>query len=207
MTYFSFVLRRFAQDGCIPRLFQQITRISWSSLSGPACLVVTTAMIFSTAATAAGERLYENTNVQDEVEWKETEVPPPPSFDANNLVMFDVATNSSLSYGVDPATLQISPKDGLIRYVMVASSPSGARTVLYEGIRCATGEFKTYARYASDGQWIAATDPKWKSMYQNAPSKHPLRLAQAGACDNAATAQSAASVVIKLKTPNFRTLN
>ena len=188
------------------RLLNQVVPIFMSRLCGSS-LVIVMAMNFSAVAMAAGERLYENTNVQDEVEWKETEVPPPPAFDASNLIAFDVAANSALSYGIDPATLQISPKDALIRYVMVASSPSGARSVLYEGIRCATGEFKTYARYAADGKWTTATDPQWKSMYQNAPSKHPLRLAQAGACDNAAAAQSAASVVMKLKNPNFRTPN
>ena len=188
------------------RSLDQVTPAFLPRLCGSGFFLVM-AMNFTAVAMAAGERPYENTNVQDQVEWKETEVPPPPAFDVSKLITFDVAASSALSYGIDPATLQISPKDGLIRYVMVASSPSGARSVLYEGIRCATGEFKTYARYTSDSQWIAATDPQWKSMYQNAPSKHPLRLAQAGACDNAAAAQSAASVVMKLKNPNFRTLN
>ena len=188
------------------RLLFPVAPTLLSSLARSAVFLVMS-MSLSAVAVAAAERLYQNTNVPDEVEWNETEVPPPPAFDVNKLVSFEVAANSTLSYGIDPATLQISPKDGLIRYVMVASSPTGARTVLYEGIRCATGEFKTYARYAADDKWIAATDPQWKSMYQNAPSKHPLRLAQAGACDNAAAAQSAASVVSRLKTPNFRTLN
>lgn len=164
--------------------------------------------LFVPAVTAtAAERPYDNTNVPEETEWKETEVPPAPAFDVNKLVTFDVAASSTLVYGVDPATIQISPKDSLIRYVMVASSPSGARSVLYEGIRCATGEFKTYARYSSDGKWIAATDPQWKSMYQNSPSKHALRLAQAGVCDNAVVAPSVSSIVMKLRAPNFKTMN
>jgi hypothetical protein len=174
---------------------------SWSFVA------LSTALVVLSGAATAAERPYDNTNVQEEAEWKETEVPPAPAFDVSKLVTFDVAASSTLVYGVDPATIQISQKDGLIRYVMVASSPSGARNVLYEGIRCATGEFKTYARYSSEGKWIAATDPQWKSMYQNSPSKHPLRLAQAGACDNASVAQSVSSMVTKLKTPNFKTMN
>ena len=188
------------------RIFNTAHSVCLSRLKASS-LAMVLALILPVIAIADGVRPYQNTNVQDEVDWKETEAPPPPAFDVNKLLKFEVATNLTLVYGVDPATLQISPKDGLIRYVMVASSPSGARNILYEGIRCATAEFKTYARYASDGKWIVATDPQWKSMYQNAPSKHPLRLAQAGACDNAAAAQSIASVVLKLKTPNFRTLN
>ena len=175
-------------------------------LSRPAVAMLV-ALVLAPAAFAAGERPYENINPQEEAEWKETEVPPAPAFDVNKLLTFDVAASSTLIYGVDPATIQISPKDGLVRYVMVASGSSGARNVLYEGIRCATGEYKTYARYSSDGKWITATEPQWKSMYQNAPSKHPLRFAQAGACDNASAAQSVSNVVMRLKTPNFRTLN
>lgn len=187
----------------IPSNLPVTTRIRLSRCA----LAIGMTVTLSVTATAADLRPYENTNVPEEADWKETEVPPPPAFDTSRLVTFDVAASSALVYGVDPATIQISTKDGLIRYVMVASNESGARNVLYEGIRCTTGEFKTYARYSAEGKWIAATDPQWKSMYDNAPSKHPLRLAKAGFCDNAAAAQSVSSVVNKLKTPNFRTLN
>ena len=187
----------------ISRNFLFFERLRLSHYVAAVCIALT----FLTAAAASTLRPYENTNVPDEVEWKETEVPPPPAFDPSKLLTFDVAASSALVYGVDPSTIQISPKDGLIRYVVVASSASGARNVLYEGIRCATGESITYARYSSDGKWIAATDPQWKSMYDNAPSKHPLRLAKAGFCDNAAAAQTVSGVIIKLKTPNFRTFN
>ncbi|UUZ72838.1 CNP1-like family protein [Polaromonas sp. P1(28)-8] len=85
----------------------------------------------------------------DDPDWKESDAPPPPAFDAGKLVTFDVSPNSSLVFGVDPATIRISNSDGLVRYVMVATSASGARNVMYEGIRCATGEYKTYARYSA----------------------------------------------------------
>ena len=99
-------------------------------------------VLLPSVALATGERLYENANAND-VEWKETQAPPAPAFSNAKLVMFEVAADSPMVYGIDPQTLQISPKDGLVRYVMVATSISGAKTVLYEGIRCATGEVKT----------------------------------------------------------------
>lgn len=85
--------------------------------------------------------------IVDVPEWKESEAPPPPAFDVGKLVTFDAPLSSSLIYGVDPASVSISNSDSLVRYVMVATSASGARNVMYEGIRCATGEVKTYARY------------------------------------------------------------
>ena len=108
------------------------------------------------------------------------------------------------AYGVDPASISITQSDGVVRYVMVATSASGARNVMYEGIRCSTGEFKTYARYSADGKWNLVSDPQWRSMFGNMPSKHSLRLAKAGACDNAAPATSVKEIVSRLKNPNYR---
>ena len=139
----------------------------------------------------------------DEPEWKESDAPPPPAFDVDKLVSVDVSPNSSLVYGVDPASISITQSDGLVRYVMVATSASGVRNVMYEGIRCATGEFKTYARYSTDRKWTPVSTPEWRSMYGNAPFKHPLRLAKAGACDNAAPATSVKEMVNRLKNPNY----
>ena len=140
----------------------------------------------------------------DEPEWKESAIPSPPAFDAGKLVGLEVSPNSSLVYGVDPASISITQSDGVVRYVMVATSASGARNVMYEGIRCSTGEFKTYARYSADGKWSLVSDPQWRSMFGNMPSKHPLRLAKAGACDNAAPATSVMEIVSRLKNSNYR---
>jgi hypothetical protein len=140
----------------------------------------------------------------EEPDWKETEVPPPPAFDVGRLVTFEVSPNSSLVYGVDPAAISISKRDSLVRYVMVATSASGARNVMYEGLRCSTGEFKTYARYSLDGHWDMVSNPEWRSLFGNMPSKHALRFAKAGACDNAAPAMSVNELVSRLKNPNFR---
>jgi hypothetical protein len=139
----------------------------------------------------------------ESAEWKESEVPPPPAFDVGKLVTFEVSPNSQLVYGVDPASISISKSDGLVRYVMVASSASGARNVMYEAIRCATGEFKTYARYSPEGRWNAVSNPEWRSMFGNLPSKHALRFAKAGACDNTSPAMSVNQLVSRLKKPEY----
>ena len=140
------------------------------------------------------------------LDWVEEAVPPPPAFDTGKLLTFDVSQASSLAFGVDPATLRIS-RDGVLSYVLVATSASGARNVLYEGIRCVTGEVKTYARYSPSGTWTPVTKPEWKSMFDNMPSKHALALARAGACDNAAQASSVNEVIRLLKANRFSKFN
>lgn len=138
----------------------------------------------------------------NDAEWKESEAPPPPAFDVNKLIQFDVPTSLSLVYGIDPATVSISKNDSLVRYVVVATSASGTRNVMYEALRCSTGEFKTYARYSSDGKWSSVSNPQWRSVFDNMPSKHPLRLARAGACDASAPAGSVLELVNNLKNPH-----
>ena len=138
----------------------------------------------------------------DAMAWKEGEVPLPPAFDVGKLLVFDVSTGSSLVYGVDPATLRIG-KDGIVRYVMVATSRSGARNVLYEGIRCSSGEFKTYARYSAEGVWRPVDNPEWRSMFGNMPSRHAVQFARTAACSNSAPTSSVEEIVRRLKTHGF----
>lgn len=161
-------------------------------------LIFLTVFVFaSLTASVSYAQVYAN----DE-EWKETEAPPPPPFDVKKLIMFDVPTSLSLVYGIDPATVSISKSDSSVRYVVVATSASGVRNVMYESLRCSTGEFKTYARYSSDGKWSLVSNPQWRSVFGNMPSKHPLRLARAGACDAASPVGSVAELVSKLKNPS-----
>lgn len=138
----------------------------------------------------------------DALDWKEGEIPPPPAFDAGKLLRFDVSTGSSLVYGVDPATLGVG-QDGIVRYVMVATSASGARNVVYEGIRCSTGEFKTYARYSAEGAWTRVEKAEWRTMFGNMPSRHALQLARAGLCTEAAPTSSVREIIHRLKTYGF----
>lgn len=140
--------------------------------------------------------------ILDNPDWKESEVPPPPSFDLTKLLTFEASPGSSLVYGVDPATVSISKSDSLVRYVIVATGPSGAKNILYEVLRCATGEAKTYARYIPEGRWQAVKNAEWRSVYGANPSQHALRFAKAGACDSAAPVGSVKELVNKLKNYN-----
>lgn len=134
-------------------------------------------------------------------DWKETDVPPPPAFSRDKLVPVDMPPHVTLKFGVDPATLSIT-KDGVVRYVMVATSSSGNVNAMYEGIRCLTGEVKVYARYTSSGQWKAVDNPQWAPLNGNQPSKHALALARQGACEGrSATAASPTAIVQRLKSP------
>ncbi len=137
-------------------------------------------------------------SLADNTDWKETAVPAPPKFDPKRRIAIDMPRYVSMEFGVDPATLTITP-DGIVRYVVIAVSPSGGVTAFYEGIRCATGEVKSYARANSDGAWTLVREPEWRGLNDRQPSKHALALAQQGACEGGSSARSAADIVRKIK--------
>ncbi len=82
------------------------------------------ASLFLLALNVQGSAQAQTYVLEDPADWKEIETPPPPAFDVNKLITFEVSPNSQLVYGVDPAAISISQKDGIVRYVMVASMPA-----------------------------------------------------------------------------------
>ncbi len=138
----------------------------------------------------------------DPADWKESDVPPPPAYDMSKLLTFEVTRSSPLVYGVDPASFSISKTDGIVRYVVVATTPAGAKNVIYEGLRCSTGEVRTYARAKPDGSWVAVANSEWKSAYDISLPRHSLRFAKAAACQQAAPVSSVSELIRKLKNPS-----
>jgi hypothetical protein len=114
--------------------------------------------------------------------WQELEsVQPPAAIAKSGLIAIEMPVFVSLRYELDPSSLRID-QDGVVRYVVVATSPSGARNVYFEGVRCKTSEFKTYARMQSDGQWTAVQQAQWKSVYETTVSRHVRNLLRQGMC-------------------------
>lgn len=136
-----------------------------------------------------------------DTEWQESEAPAPPAFSQNQLIPIEMPSYVSLRLGVDPATLFITP-DGIVRYVAVATNANGSISAMYEGIRCASAEVKTYARAATNGQWVPVPDPQWRKLNDNQPSRHALALARQGLCDGRSPSTSSVSAMVNsLKNP------
>jgi CNP1-like family len=137
----------------------------------------------------------------DDPDWKEAEVPAPPAFDLKRLVPLSMPVQSQLKWGVDPATVKISP-DGVVRYVVVAQSSSGVVNAMYEGIRCNKAEFRRYARFNADSGWVKSSDSDWTSLRSSSGSRHPQVLAKEGLCDGAALPSSVNEALRRLRQGN-----
>ncbi len=146
------------------------------------CLVVLTSAVQAQWASA------------NDAEWKEGTVPAPPDFSSARLASFDVSVHSELRYGLIPDSLQVGD-DGVVRYVIVAQSRSGAVNVLYEGVRCNTREMRTYARWSpnssplpspftqADGEWRTVERVDWIGLTTAPQARPALALARTALCD------------------------
>lgn len=134
----------------------------------------------------------------DEPIWSESAVVPPAVFSTDVLQPFEVMKNSALTYGIDPASLTVGG-DGVVRFVMVARSASGALNVLYQGIRCATAEAKTYARLSDKGSWNTSADAKWEALSFRGPTRPSMMLARQGVCEGRTVTGNPQKILATLK--------
>lgn len=110
----------------------------------------------------------------DEKPWSELEsrLPPPPR--QENLLPFFVSAASSNQFFVDGSSLS-SGTDGVVRYTLIVQSPSGVRNISFEGMRCATAEFKRYAFGREDGSWGRAKNVQWTPIqYKDLNRQHHM---------------------------------
>ncbi len=163
-----------------------------SAVAHRALLVILAGLVFSSNVFAQPAETLE-------IDPRDEPVPPPPTYSKDKLLALDMPQFMSLKFGIDPASISISPAR-TVRYVMVATSVSGANNVMYEGLRCESGEFVTYARQLSDGKWNVLQTPQWRPLTDINTARHALAFARQGACEGRnATASSVADIVRALK--------
>jgi hypothetical protein len=133
------------------------------------------------------------------MDWKEIEAPPPPALRTQGLIPVEVP-GTALRFGVDPASIAVGT-DLVVRYVVVATSPTGAVNGIYEGIRCNTGEVKVYARHNPDSGWVQAGRSEWQDVYRTANSRYSLAIATSGVCRGHAPNGPTSQIVQDLRSP------
>ena len=110
-----------------------------------------------------------------DMSWQEVTTQMPAAPKPDNLLEFTLEKNSGYRYFVDGASLSVGD-DGVVRYTVIAQSPSGARTVSFEGMRCAEGERKLYAFGHADGSWSRNRTAKWESIQARDPNSYQRAL-------------------------------
>lgn len=103
--------------------------------------------------------------------WVELQAELPKFPESANLVRIPLESMKAFEVAVDAKSISIG-EDGVIRFVLVATSSSGARNVSFEGIRCETRERRLLAIGKADSTWGAVRSSKWISYADNPRSPH-----------------------------------
>ncbi|HTH62991.1 MAG TPA: CNP1-like family protein [Paraburkholderia sp.] len=129
---------------------------------------------------------------------KVTSLPPLPQPGAH-LLPFDVSNNTSLTFAVDPASVSVG-SDGVVRYTIVITTPTGGRNVNYEGIRCETYEWRLYASLNADHDgWDETVANDWERIQKGTLNAYHSALYTDYFCANKMPAGNTHKVVDDLR--------
>ena len=120
-------------------------------------------------------------------------LPRAPAFPTERtLLPVEIRATSPFRYFVDGDTLSVDLKTGIVRYTLVARSPSGVENVTYEAIRCPSAEYRVYYLGRPDrtwggrsGGWGQIADSRqahYRPLYRDyfCPQTNPIRDADEG---------------------------
>lgn len=132
--------------------------------------------------------------------WTENKVETlPPLPQPADLLQFDVSQNTPLKFAVDGKSIDVG-SDGVVRYTVVVTSPSGARNVNYEGIRCDTYEWRQYAGLDADHNgWDRSVATRWRRIENGELNAYHASLYKDYFCANKMPAAPAKTIVDNLR--------
>jgi hypothetical protein len=93
--------------------------------------------------------------------WKESDVAVPPYPNDRDLLAVPMPSADTLKIYVDRQSISRAP-DLVARFTLVVESPSGARSVFYDGLRCETRQYKTYAIGTANRTFVPVEHPPWR---------------------------------------------
>lgn len=148
------------------------------------------------AATAA-ERVPSLGEV-DQPPWSEAQVALPTYPTDAGLIEFTLDRPTSNRFYLDSRSLSAGIDD-VVRFTAVVDAQGGARSIAYEGIRCATRERRLYAVGRADGTWAMVHDSTWRSIELTGPNRYHALLYRQFLCPNRRPIQSAEEGVAALR--------
>ncbi len=124
----------------------------------------------------------DRSDIEEGETWKEGGIELPPYPEEADLVEFQVDDPlARFRYFIDGRHLKVG-EDQVIRYTLVIRSSSGSDNVSFEGIRCSTKTFKTYAFGNGRGELRPLKAPIWEQVKRNGPYRYHLSLRELYFC-------------------------
>lgn len=119
---------------------------------------------------------------------------------AKTLLPFYVSQTTIFKFAIDTQSIQIG-NDGVTRYIVQITSPSGSKQTQYEGIRCDSYQARLYGTYEANATWRENPLGGWSGIKDNIPNRYQAALAQGAIC-NFASQEKDLNTVLKSLDPN-----
>lgn len=131
-------------------------------------------------------------------QWQEAGIVLPDFPREEDLVKVELSGPTTFTFLVDAESVSVG-RDGVVRYSLIARSAAGAENVSFEGMRCETNEYRTYA-YGTAGQtWSPAGGDKWFPIRQQRTNDYRFALATYYFCPYRIPQSSSSKAVAALK--------
>lgn len=98
------------------------------------------------------------------------------------LLPFYVSQTTIFKFAIDTQSIQIG-NDGITRYIIQITSPSGSKQTQYEGIRCDSYQSRLYGTYEANATWRENPLGGWSAIKDNVPNRYQAALAQGAICN------------------------
>lgn len=118
------------------------------------------------------------------------------------LLPFYVSETTIFKFAIDTQSILIS-NDGVTRYMVQITSPSGSKQTQYEGIRCDSFQARLYSTHDANTGWRENPLGGWVSIKDNVPNRYQAALAQGAICNLSSQDKSLKSVLRSLNPNGF----
>ena len=116
------------------------------------------------------------------------------------LLPFYVSETTIFKFAIDTQSILIG-NDGVTRYIVQITSPSGSKQTQYEGIRCDSYQVRLFGTYETNGSWRENPLGGWSGIKDNIPNRYQAALAQGAIC-NLSSQEKSVKTVIRSLNPN-----
>ena len=117
----------------------------------------------------------------------------------SSLLSFYVSPSTIFKFSVDTQSISIGA-DGVTRYIVVITNPSGEEQAQYEGIRCDSYQWKMYGTF-ENGKWKENPLAEWRDIKMKVANRYQAALAQGAFC-NFNNQEQSMNTVMKSLNPN-----
>ena len=117
------------------------------------------------------------------------------------LQPFYVSRATIFKFAVDTNSILIGA-DGVTRYIVVMTNPSGETQTQYEGIRCDSFQWRLYGNF-ENGVWKENPLAAWREISAHIPNRYQAALAQGAFCNMTIQEKNIQKILSNLNSNTF----